>query len=78
MIISCLQFVVVVLCRYLYEDDVDSQMIFNMLNAMGIQAFNCWIIHMAITKFGMYLIEAEILRNGNEKLLNNLEEGVVI
>ena len=33
---------------------------------------------MAMNKFGMYLVEAEILRNGNEKLLNNLEEGIII
>ena len=53
-------------------------MIMAMFNVMGIQAFNCWVVHMAITKFGLYLIEAEILRNGNEHLLNNLEEGVLI
>ena len=33
---------------------------------------------MAIQKFLLFLIEAEILRNGNEILLNNLEEGVLI
>ena len=49
-----------------------------MLSNMFSQAFNCWIIHMALSKFSWYLIEAEILRNGNEALLNNLEDGVII
>ena len=31
-----------------------------------------------MTKVGMIYCEAEILRTGNEELLNNLEEGVVI
>ena len=33
---------------------------------------------MATTKFNMFLTEAEVLRNGNESLLNNLEEGLII
>ena len=31
-----------------------------------------------ITKAGIFLVESEILRSGNEDLLNNLEEGVMI
>ena len=41
-------------------------------------AFNVWIIHICITKVGMIYIEINVLRMGNEQLLNNLEEGVVI
>ena len=35
-------------------------------------------MHLIITKVGMIYVEAEILRTGNEELLNNLEEGVII
>ena len=36
------------------------------------------MLHVIITKVGMIYVEAEILRTGNEELLNSLEEGVVI
>ena len=42
------------------------------------QSFNLWVCHICITKVGMIFVEAEILREGNEQLLNDLEEGVVI
>ena len=48
------------------------------LSSMFWQAFNCWIIHLIITKVGMIFIDAEILRTGNDQLLNELEEGVII
>ena len=33
---------------------------------------------MTITKVGMIFVDAEILRAGNEQILNELEEGVII
>ena len=36
------------------------------------------ICHFVITSAGFLFIEAEILREGNEDLLNNLDEGLVI
>ena len=48
------------------------------LTSMAWQAFNCWICHLVITKVGMIFIDAEILRAGNDQLLNELEEGVII
>ena len=42
------------------------------------QAFTLWIGHLIIVKVGMIFIHAEILRAGNEQLLNELEEGVII
>ena len=46
--------------------------------SMAWHSFNLWICHICITKVGMIFVEAEILRQGNEELLNNLEEGVII
>ena len=37
-----------------------------------------FIVHLVVTKTGYLYIETEILREGNESLLNNLEEGVII
>mmetsp|Transcript_7417 Transcript_7417/g.8969 ORF Transcript_7417/g.8969 Transcript_7417/m.8969 type:complete len:113 (-) Transcript_7417:2337-2675(-) len=39
---------------------------------------NLFIIHTVLTKMGMLYVEAEVLRNGNDQLLDNLEEGVII
>ena len=36
------------------------------------------ICHLVIKKTGFIYVESEILREGNEQLLNNLEEGVLI
>ena len=41
-------------------------------------SFSLLIAHLVVTKSGYLYIEAEILREGNESLLNNLEEGVII
>ena len=52
-------------------------------------AFSCgfttlWMIvtlifvHLIITKVGMIYINAEVLREGNDQTLDNLEEGVII
>jgi uncharacterized membrane protein len=34
--------------------------------------------HLVITKVGMIYIDAEVLREGNDQTLDNLEEGVII
>ena len=39
---------------------------------------NLFLCYLAINKIGMIVIESEILREGNENLLNNLDEGVII
>lgn len=39
-------------------------------------SFTC--CHLIITKVGMIFVDAEVLREGNEQLLNNLDEGVII
>ena len=41
-------------------------------------AISCLVAHLLITKMGMIFVEIEILRQGNEELLNGLDEGVVI
>ena len=37
-----------------------------------------FLIHVIITGFGMLFVDAEVLRIGNDALLNDLDEGVII
>ena len=40
--------------------------------------FNMFVIHMITTACGMLFVDAELLRVGNDALLNGLDEGVII
>ena len=61
-----------------YNEPIGGTEIFAMLSNMVLLSLNLFVIHLVTTKVGLIYIEAEILRTGNEELLNNLEEGVVI
>lgn len=39
---------------------------------------NLFIIHWVISMVGMLYVESEVLRKGNNQILDNLEEGVII
>ena len=61
-----------------YNESIDSHFFLNITSTMVVSALFSWIIHISIVKFNLIYIEAEVLREGNEQLLNNLEEGVII
>ena len=60
-----------------YDEDVVGLVIGYILTAVWMTA-NLIYIHLILTKIGMIYIDAEVLREGNDSTLNNLEEGVVI
>lgn len=64
--------------RYVFYYEEPSSLvqaaIFYMLNILLAFTF----MHIIVTKVGMIFVEAEVLREGNEKLLDNLDEGVII
>ena len=62
----------------MFGEPITGSVLVQCLMNMAWQSFNLWVCHVCITKVGMIFVEAEILRTGNEQLLNNLEEGVVI
>lgn len=62
---------------FLYGDPVDVVMMHGIL-ILPWHLFNFLCVHIALTKFGFLFVDAEVLRSGNEQLLNNLEEGVII
>ena len=41
-------------------------------------SLNLLIIHLMVVKVGMLYCDAEVLRGGNEQLLDGIEEGVII
>ena len=61
----------------LYDEDVGGLVIGYVLSAVWLTA-NLIYIHLILTKVGMIYLDAEVLREGNDSTLNNLEEGVVI
>ena len=78
-IVLCMQFPVVVASRAAFFDEtVTAKVIILCLTNMLISGALMWGMHIAITNCGMIAVEAEILRSGNDMLLNNLEEGVII
>ena len=61
----------------MYEEIVASYFI-TLITITLLLAVFCWILHMIVTIFGYYYIEALILRQGNDQLLDDLDEGVII
>ena len=61
----------------LYEEDVGGLVIGYVITVVYLTV-NLIYIHLILTKAGMIYIDAEVLREGNDSTLNNLEEGVVI
>lgn len=64
------------LSRFLYFDEPFgvSRLLLNNIALV----LNCIIIHGLTNKLGFLVIEIDVLREGNDQLLNNLEEGVII
>ena len=64
--------------RYYYYDDSATLLAIMMVFHIIFHAMNLLFIHLIITKVGMLYAETEVLRSGNDALLENLVEGVVI
>ena len=62
----------------MFGEPITGSVAISCLMNMTLQSFFLWICHVCVSKCGMIFVESEILRTGNEQLLNDLEEGVVI
>ena len=62
---------------YLHEDPLGDAII-NAVMMLPWHVLNLFFIHWVITKVGFLYTESEVLRRGNESILDNLQEGVVI
>ena len=61
-----------------HAQDTNGSTISTLLMIMILLALILIASHLIITQVGMIFVEAEILRIGNEQLLNNFEEGIII
>ena len=61
-----------------YEEALDQGAIESTVLSMLMLGLMCWFVHICVVQIGMFYVKAEILRIGNEQLLDNLEKGVVI
>ena len=64
--------------RNIFYDDSISEIIVFGIFSIPWHLLNLLFIHLVITKVGMLYAETEVLRVGNEQVLDSLQEGVVI
>ena len=79
-ILSCLaNMVIQYIGRIIFhEEEVNGHSLFTLIASMVMLAFLLWGMHLIMTKVGMIYVYAEILRQGNEQLLDNFDEGILI
>ena len=70
-------FTVIWLYLYDYEKSVGEAIIKTFFNMLWITSSSL-LAHIVITMAGLLFVEAEILRCGNENILDSLQEGVII
>ena len=63
--------------RYYFHGDNEGKLVF-MASMIPWHILNIYWMHLIVTKAGYLYIESEVLRGGNEEILDGLEEGVVI
>lgn len=62
----------------LYDKEISSEQLWQAIFVCIIQLMYLFFIHLIITQVGMIFVESEIVRIGNDQILDNLKEGVVI
>ena len=61
-----------------HEEAVNGNSLGTLIASMVMLAILLWGMHLVMTKVGMIYVYAEILRQGNEQLLDNFDEGILI
>ena len=64
--------------QFIYEAPIDSGIVVGLITAMIFTALVITLMHILFNKMGLLFVDAEILRTGNDQLLNDLQEGVII
>ena len=60
-----------------YNEPIEGKIVTYIIMVLW-QSANMICIHLVITKVGMIYIDTEVLREGNDMTLNNLDDGVFI
>ena len=63
---------------YLYSNDPSKIVIHSVILTVLMNFCTQFIIHLITTACGMLFVDAEVLRQGNDSLLDDLDEGVII
>ena len=77
-ICSLLVLVPFAIARIVFYGDNAALLSVQLLVYMMWHAMNMLFIHIIITKVGMLYADTEVLRSGNDQLLDDLEEGIVL
>ena len=64
--------------RVYLQGDLSTDALTNALCMLPWHIINIFFIHWIVTKTGFLYIDAEVHHHGNEHILDNLEEGIVI
>ena len=64
--------------HFLYNEPFDISVVSNLMMNSFMTFIMCATVQIIINRIGFTFIDAVLLKEGNEQLLNNLEEGVVI
>ena len=78
LITSSLALVPVFVKRAVFHLEPATDLALNFTSVFLWQCMNLWFIHLITTKVGMIYIDADVLREGNNSTLDNLEEGIII
>ena len=62
----------------LYGNEITASLVIHVLGVCVIQFLHFFTVHIIITHVGMIFVDSEIVRIGNDQVLNNLKEGVII
>lgn len=68
----------VAVSSFVYDKKVTTTIVVECIMGVFWQLFNFTMVHSVISIVGMLYVETDILRTGNEQLLNDLKEGVII
>ena len=63
---------------FIYKDAINYKHIESLVARIFAVLFTSWFMHICFSWIGKIYLKSEILRTGNDKLLNNLKEGVFV
>ena len=61
-----------------YDKEFNQQVIMQCVISLFYQFLNYFLIHIGTNLVGLLYVEAELLRQGNSQLLNEMGEGVIV
>ena len=62
----------------LYGNEITASLFIHVHGVCVIQFLHFFTVHIIITQVGMIFVDSEIVRIGNDQVLNNLKEGIII